>query len=300
MRNLELKDIFAGNCYHICTNGQESPVIMKCDDDYKVALNYLALLGWKYGIGILAYCLMSNHVHILIICRNREEAQRFIRSFKRLYSAYLLNRYGQSDTLRGIKDSITLIDSVQYLRNCIAYILRNGLSAGICMRIEDYPWSSHSCYFNTANSDQYRKVEDLGEREKRSMFKTRQNLKGCPYLIDRTGKILDRSFVRHDLVEKAFNNSGKFFLLTLGICNDAQMEYEMACRPLIGVNDGELIRIAERTASERFKGRSIPDLSSKERCSMIKTLYFNNKTTIPQLSRILGLPRALVTQILGT
>ena len=273
---------------------------MKCDDDYKVALNYLALLGWKYGIGILAYCLMSNHVHILIICRNREEAQRFIRSFKRLYSAYLLNCYGRSDTLRGIKDSITLIDSVQYLRNCIAYILRNPLCARICTRLEEYRWSSYSCYFAKKHRNKYQTVSSLGTRERRRLLKTRDSLSECSLLIDQEGYIVNESFVRYDIVERLFKNSGKYFIFHLGTCNDSQMEYEMACKPMIRINDTELLLVVEKIISNRFYGKTLPDLDTKARCSMIKHLYFNNKTSIPQLSRVLGLPKSLVSQILSS
>jgi len=47
MRNIELKDLFDGNCYHVCTNGQETPAIILDQEDFKVAQNYLALAGWK-------------------------------------------------------------------------------------------------------------------------------------------------------------------------------------------------------------------------------------------------------------
>lgn len=87
-------------------------------------------------------------------------------------------------------------------------------------------------------------------------------------------------------------------LFYLGTCNDAKMEYDMACKPLLRVNDTELSGIAESLASSRFNGKSISELSTQSRCSLIKNLFFNNKTSIPQLSRILGIPRELVSKIL--
>ena len=125
------------------------------------------------------------------------------------------------------------------------------------------------------------------------------NLNSCPYELDETGLIILESFVRSDIVEKVYRNSGKSFLYYIGCCNDAKMEYEFAFRPQIRVNDMDLLAVAEQLASSRFSGKSLADLSSSDKCKMIKYLYFNNKTSVPQLSRILGLPREIVAQVLS-
>ena len=300
MKNIDLKDLFSGNCYHVCTNGQETPTIMMDKEDFKVAQNYLALAGWKTGIKTLVYAIMSNHVHIMTICKDRNQAVRYIRSFKKLYSMYLSKKYNMSDALRGIEDSISIIDSVSYFRNCVAYILRNALCARICKRIEDYPWSSYPCYFNMQEKDGARRISGMGVRERRRLLKTRLDLSECPYLVNEEGMIEARSFVRHDIVEKAFINSGKFFLASLGTCNDAKMEYELTCKPLVRVNDKELAEVIEKLAEKKFAGKKISWLTRSEKCSIIKNIYFNNKTSIPQLSRILGLSKGLIRQILST
>lgn len=300
MKNIELKDLFSGNCYHVCTNGQETQTIVMDKEDFKVAHNYLALAGWKTGIEILAFVIMSNHVHIMIICKDRNLAVRYIRSFKKLYSMYLSQKYDMSEALRGIEDSISLIDSISYFRNCVAYILRNALCARICKRIEDYPWSSYPCYFNMQAHEGAGRISDLGIRERRMVLKTRMDLSECPYRVNSEGMIEAKSFVRYAIVEKAFASSGKFFLASLGTCNDAKMEYEMTCKPLVRVNDKELAEVIEALTEKRFEGKKISGLTQSQKCSIIKNIYFNNKTTIPQLSRILGLPKGIVRQILST
>ena len=300
MRNIELKDLFSGNCYHVCTNGQETPAIIMDKEDFKVAHNYLALAGWKTGVMMLVHTIMSNHVHILLICKDRNQAVRYIKFFKKLYSMHLAQKYNMSGALRGIEDSISLIDSISYFRNCVAYILRNALCARICRRVEDYPWSSYACYFNTESSMGAMRISDLGIRERRRILKTRMDLSKCPYMIDSEGMIQAKSFIRHDIVEKAFGYSGKFFLASLGTCNDAKMEYEMTCKPLVRVDDKELAEVIETLAEDKFAGRKISGLTQSEKCSIIKNIYFNNKTSIPQLSRILGLSKAIIRQILST
>ena len=300
MNYSKFEETLPENCYHVCTDGQESPIIMREVEDYRIAQNYLAIAAWTTDVYILAYSIMSNHIHSAVICKNRKAAEQFIRKFKQLYSMYLYNKYGIKQALHGIGDSITLIDSIQYLRNCIAYILRNALCAKICTKIEDYRWSSYSCYFNKSKTEIYKPASSLGVREKKRILKTHTDLSDCPYLIDKDGYIVSKSFVRYDLVERIFKNSGRYFLFHLGTCNDSQMEYEMACKPLTKVNDTDMIIAAEKAASTRFQGKNLSDLDIKARCSLIKYLYFNNKTTVPQLSRVLGLSRSLVSRILSS
>ncbi len=299
MKEINLSDLYKGNFYHICTNGTECPPIMTKDEDFRIATNYLAITSWRIGAHVLAYCLMSNHLHVLVACKDRAAAVRLIRTFKQLYSTYLLHSYGTTKILKGKDDSISLIDDIRYLRKCIAYILRNPICARACSRLEDYKWSSYSCHFSD-HSRIYtgRKVSELKDRGKKSILRTRLDLSGCPYLIDEKGFITSESFIRHDLTEKAFMNSGKAFISHIGHCNDAQMEYEMSLKPLTNTTDREMIETVERLAGTKF-GKTLSAMNSSEKCAIIKNLYFNNRTSIPQLARVLGLQRALIRKILS-
>ncbi len=299
MKTIILEELFEGNCYHICTNGEESPIIMRDEEDFRTALNYLAITSWKTKTTIVAFCLMSNHIHTMCICRSREQAEQFIKLFKQSYSTYLKRKYGLRKALHKIKDSISLIDTIQYFRNCIAYILRNSISAKVCKKIEDYPWSSYFCYFRDCDED-YRSITSMGPREIRRVLKTRPALEDCPFTINMEGMISPRSFIAYEIVEKAFINSGRLFLFHLGTCNDALMEYEMACKPLLGVNDTDLLSSTEKIAASKFNGKKIAELTNQQKCSIIKTVFFNNKTSIPQLSRVLGLPRDIISRILSS
>ena len=296
---MELNDLINGNCYHICTNGQQAPLLMKDDEDYKVACIYLALVAWKLNVDIFAYIVMSNHVHLLVACKNRQEAERFLKVYKQKLALYFRHKYGMRKSMKGISDCITLVDTIQYFRNCVAYILRNALCAKVCARLEEYPWSSYSAYFSRVKKSNHRRLDSFVGRQRRNLIRSNDDISGCPICVCEDGRISDRSFVRFDVVEKAFNNSNRSFLYGLGTCNDAKMEYEFAFRPQIRVNDMDLLAVAEQLASSRFSGKSLADLSSSDKCKMIKYLYFNNKTSVPQLSRILGLSREIVAQVLS-
>lgn len=300
MKEITLEELYDGNFYHICTEGLETEIIMRDDEDFAVARNYMALSSWKTKVFILAFCLMSNHVHVLVGTKNRKQALDFIRHFKQIYSTYLHNKYGLDNALKGQLESIAIISDIKYLRNCIAYILRNAVSAMICRRVDEYPWSSYGAYFKEGKTGLELPIASLKGRQRKRILRTRMNLDDCPFRIYEDGNISVDSFVRNDLVHLAFNNSGKLFLYYLGCCNDTQMEYEFAIRPLMMSNDYDLLSAAEGVAAQRFRGKNISKLTSSEKCSMLKHLYFNYKSTVPQLSRVMGLSRDLVRKVLST
>lgn len=300
MKEITLEELYDGNFYHVCTEGLETEVIMRDDEDFIIARNYMALAAWKTKVFIVAFCLMSNHVHILVGSKSRKQTLDFIRHFKQTYSTHLHHKYGLNSALRGQAESVAIISDIKYLRNCIAYILRNAVSAKICRKVDDYPWSSYAAYFNSVANNNNLPITSLKGRLRKKILRTRMNIDACPYRIDVDGNITVESFVRCDIVHLAFNKSGKLFLYYLGCCNDAQMEYEFVNRPLVQSNDTDLLSAAEGLVAKRFKGKTIATLTSSEKCSMLKHLFFNHKTNVPQLSRIMGLSREVVRKVLSS
>lgn len=293
-----MKDLFDGNFYHISTEGLEQVTLLKDEEDYRVAWNYLALVAWRTGVDIVAFVLMSNHIHTLLACRDIIQARKAIALFKQLLSTYLRNKYGVSHVLHNSSDSISLIDSIKYLRNCIAYIFRNPISARICTKPEEYKWSSYHSCFRSAACGNARNMADMKYRERRQVMHSSRNLSECPLLVDDYGYVTLDSFVRNDIVSNAFLNSGKSFMYHLGSCNDAKTEYELVYQPMREVTDNDMYEEVSRYVAVRFRDKAISDLTTAEKCSILKALFFNHKTTVPQLSRIIGLPRELVRKML--
>ena len=300
MNEIELKDLYDGDLYHVCTDGLEQITLLKDDEDFKVAWNYLALSAWRTGVDMVVFTLMSNHVHELLACKSASQADRTIKLYKKMLSLYLKKKYGTTKVLHRTEDCISLIDDIQYLKNCIAYILRNAVCARICAKPEQYRWSSYACYFADKSADMMsRPVSSLSFAEKRRLLKTDMDLSDCPLCIDENGLITLDSFVRRDIAEKAYRHSGKSFLYYLGSCNDAKMEYELAWQPLIHISDQDMYNTVSKYVANRFRGKQLSDLTSAEKCSILKSVFFSNKTSIPQLSRIMGLPRTLIQRILS-
>ena len=284
--------------YHASSHGLEKNDIFKSREDFIAGMNDVAICILGYDVSIVCFCLMSNHFHFLLY-GVLSECKRFAEEYKRRCGM----RMRASGDVQGLREVDIHIDHVgdhEYLENVIAYILRNAVCAKICRRVDEYPWSSYGAYFQTGSYHDRFPIATLKGRRRKAVLKTRMNLDDCPYYVDAEGNITVDSFVKSEVVHHAFNWSGKLFLFCLGCCNDSQMEYELVSRPMVRASDQDLLFAVEEYVSRRFKGKTISVLTTSEKCSILKRLFYEYKSSVPQLSRVLGLPRDLVRKVLAT
>lgn len=129
---------------HIYTRGNNKQIIFEDKADYIYYLNLLKNYCSEIGIRICCFCLMDNHVHLLIY----DLEQNIPKLMKRLnaaYSGYFNWKYKRTGHLfEGRYNSIP-IESEEYLLRAFRYILNNPKKANICIA-KDYLWSSYSRY----------------------------------------------------------------------------------------------------------------------------------------------------------
>ena len=89
MEEEDIRHLYDGSLYHVCTNGLEQITLLKDEEDYKTAWNYLALSAWRIGVQIVVFTIMSNHIHEIIACRDASQADKTIKLFKKMLSLYL-------------------------------------------------------------------------------------------------------------------------------------------------------------------------------------------------------------------
>ena len=86
--------------FHLVTTDHLSDRLwFKDTQDFVVAMNIVAVLSLRMNVSILAFILMSNHVHF-VLAEDKAKALKFITEFKRLFSWYLTNKYGKREQLR--------------------------------------------------------------------------------------------------------------------------------------------------------------------------------------------------------
>ena len=75
--------------------------------------------------------------------------------------------------------------------------------------------------------------------------------------------------------------------------------YELIYKPMMQATDNDMYDAVSKLVAMRFRNKAISDLTTAEKCSILKSLFFNHKTTVHQISRIIGLPRELVRKMLS-
>lgn len=138
--------ILPGYPHHIVQRGHNRQAVFAAPADYRYYLDTLAEFKDVYGIAVYAWCLMTNHVHLLLA--PRDEASAVGRLMKRLagrQTRYRNRLEARSGTLWEGRYRSSPVDSERYLLACTRYIELNPVRAGMAPTPEAYPWSSCRC-----------------------------------------------------------------------------------------------------------------------------------------------------------
>jgi len=136
--------------YHVMNRGRSRTKIFHSPEDYLAFIEILREASFQWKVKIAAYCLMSNHYHLLLQTPGAN-LSRCMRHINGIYTQYY-NRTHRSDgpLFRGRYKSI-IVDQDRYLLELVRYIHRNPLRAGLVKRLEDYRWTSHKAYISESN-----------------------------------------------------------------------------------------------------------------------------------------------------
>jgi len=127
--------------YHVMMRGINRQLIFEEEEDYTRFLSYTLDSKEIFRFKLLAYCLMSNHVHLLI----KDENDVLSKSIHRLssrYAAWFNRKYDRCGPLFQGRFKSEVIESDSYLSTVLIYIFQNPVKAGICTKAKDYRWSS--------------------------------------------------------------------------------------------------------------------------------------------------------------
>ena len=130
--------------YHIIIKGIDSQDIFFDKQDRKVFLKYLLENRIQYDYKIYSYCLMVNHVH-MIIRVNNEVLSKIIQSLLIRYVSYFNKKYDRTGTLFQDRFKSKRVENQKYFLDVCKYVHRNPEKAGIC-KTENYEWSSYFEY----------------------------------------------------------------------------------------------------------------------------------------------------------
>lgn len=129
--------------YHIVQRGNNKNPIFFSDEDYVFFLEVLREAKIKHPCFLYGYCLMTNHFHLLVKPKEKENASLLMKLLGAKYVRYVNKIYGRAGTLWEGRFKCSLIDEELYFLACLHYIEMNPLRAGITNSPELYRWSSY-------------------------------------------------------------------------------------------------------------------------------------------------------------
>jgi putative transposase len=133
-----------GVALHVVQRGNNRSSCFSADGDYLTYLALLRHLAVKHACQIHAYCLMTNHVHLLLTPMEPQRCAKLMRDLGRSYVRYFNRRHERTGTLWEGRFRSTLVESARYVLACYRYIELNPVRAGMVAQTDAYPWSSHA------------------------------------------------------------------------------------------------------------------------------------------------------------
>jgi len=138
--------VFAsGLLYHVIVRGNQRRKTFRSDDDYKAYLDRLEKYRAKFHVRIYAYCLMPNHVHLLLETGSTPLA-KFMQGLQQSYTQYFNRSYRKVGHLFQGRYKAIICDKDKYLLALVRYIHLNPVRARLAKRPERYPHSGHRSY----------------------------------------------------------------------------------------------------------------------------------------------------------
>ena len=129
--------------HHIVQRGHNRQTVFACEDDYRYYLDNLAEWKGKYRCQVFAFCLMTNHVHLVVDPGDDPEALgKWMKRLAGRQTRYVNRLEGRSGTLWEGRFKSSPIETNRYLLACCRYVDMNPVAAGLCDNPADYPWSS--------------------------------------------------------------------------------------------------------------------------------------------------------------
>ncbi len=136
---------FPGATYHIISRGVRKHPLFYDEQDRKVYLNQLEKVMDRYPCKIHSYCLMTNHIHLLLETVSHSSS-KIIKLLHTRYAIYYKFRHQVSGHVFESRYTGKLIDSLTYFLEASKYIHRNPLEANLIENSNNPLWSSLHYY----------------------------------------------------------------------------------------------------------------------------------------------------------
>lgn len=188
--------------FHIMVQGINKEYIFNSNIDKKKYLEIMQNTKIQYNIELIAYCIMGNHVHLLVSIKNVEDLSKYMHKINTLYALYYNKKYNRVGYVYRDRYKSQIICSEKQLYICINYIHNNPVKASICEFPYQYEYSSFkycNISFNSINSKEEDSNIKFIEDEEQTKNEIKEIIKD--YLINKNLKIEELRNNKKELIE---------------------------------------------------------------------------------------------------
>ena len=136
--------IFLDNvCYHIINRGNQKERVFLEESDFVKYLQLLKHYKKKYTFKLFGYCLMPNHIHLILQPKRPQSLSRFMQGITQTYTAWFNKKYKKTGHLWQGRFKSMVIQKDDYFVECIYYVEMNPIRKGLVLSPIEYIWSSY-------------------------------------------------------------------------------------------------------------------------------------------------------------
>lgn len=279
--------------WHLCTNGNETQALFRSDDEYKFALNSLALIACRFPkVKILTFILMSNHIH-LVLSGNKGTCLALFEAYKWKLSRGL---YKNAIDWKPFQVKFIAIKNENYLKTVIAYVNRNAFVIDPKLTPFNYPWGAGREFFKYKDNNTSRYFKDLQLQEKRQILHTRnfdESLNNLRFY----GDMVDvASFCDIQFAESMYDNAREYTQwMTTKVEKFSSIATTLADEVVI--TDDELNKILFTILKNQYKVEKVYSLTAEQKIQVALNLNKKYNTKKNKLRRLLNLDNKVLNQI---
>ncbi len=291
---------YPGAWYHVMNRGANRNRIFSEPDDYELFINVLKEACGLFNVYISAYCLMSNHYHIVV---NTPEGNlsRFMRHVNGVYTQRYNIKHKRDGTLFRGRYKAILIQAEEYLTHIVKYVHQNPLKAKMVNDLNNYKWSSHLFYLRGKSDGEWLDINNLlacfSSRKKKAIImykefmdidldsevikfyskKAQSSIFGNNWFVE----MIKEKFIKSDKVstleikeKRVILGERKVKIINKTICNEFNIEENVLFQTRRGVVN--VPRLFAISLSRELSGLSFSEIAEKYKVKSYKTIASSN------------------------
>jgi len=228
--------------YHIILRGNAKQDIFLAKQDYSKFIKEICNTKEKYQYELYVYCLMTNHVHLILYDKN-EQLSKALQSLAISYSSYWNRKYERTGHLFQNRFLSKRVETIEYLKNLSRYIHQNPYKAGIA-KMEEYEWSSYQEYIKEEKIINGKQILEIFNKNKREFIEYHEANIQKDNLED---------FMEYEMIDKLNDEQAMKYIKTmLGVENIQELinynvkkrnEYLRKLKKIKGISNAQIARI---------------------------------------------------------